>query len=234
METQASLPTSALPHTLPSPQAFAEALNTVGVTRQKDTVIYDLKGIFSAARLWWMLKSFGITNVWVMDGGFEAWEKAGLPTAEPEYDSTPNHDIHRQQFASGHFLNKDEMVSLLSVMDTTQILDARAEARYQGNVEEPRAGLRRGHIPGAKNLPFTALLQDGHLMSDTALKAVFQQCGIDLNAPLVAYCGSGVTACILLLAAHQLGSSVLSVYDGSWSEWGADPNLPLEAGQADD
>lgn len=209
---------SPYPHMLPGPDAFAAAIETLGVSSGDDVVVYDTAGLFSAARLWWMLRVFGHRNVRVLNGGMMHWKgprEAGVP------------DVARGQFVARY---RPELVydrQALQDFDGA-ICDARSPARFRGEEAEPRAGLKSGHIPGAINLHYASLLSDGCLKPKDALARIFHDAGVRLGEPAVMSCGSGVTACILALALFELGYEV-PVYDGSWAEWGS-LDLPVEVG----
>lgn len=229
LESAASDENAKFPHTLPDGRAFSRLLASLGIKRDSHVVIYDLKGIFGAARLWWMLKACGLDTVWVLNGGLERWHGDTLPLAALSDIEVPSEPMceDRCDYAKGAFSGTQKVLSELDHPTGIQLIDARSEARFLGQVDEPRKGLRRGHIPGAVNLPFTDVLTAGGLRCDRELRALFMDRGISSSTSVIAYCGSGVTACILLLAAYQIGMTNLSVYDGSWSEWGATPALPL-------
>ncbi len=214
-------PASSLPHMLPSPEKFAAHMKDLGVGDGDCVVAYDasVQGLFSAARVWWTLRAFGHGNVAVLDGGFKKWRAEGRAVtadATParmvrEFGARPDRDLVR---------SLDQMRALV-VAGNAQIADARSAGRFQGLEPEPRPGLRSGHIPGARNVPFATLLSaDGTLKQPAGLRAAFERAGIDVTRPVVTSCGSGVTAAVLSLALAMLGSPVHGLYDGSWSEWG--------------
>lgn len=220
-------PDSNLPHTLPSPDVFAAAVGDLGVSETDTIVVYDGVGLFTAPRVWWLLRTFGAKDVRVLDGGFPAWREAGLPvetgTASPEAVT----------FAAS--FDRSAVASLDEVKDAVmdgrpQIADARPVTRFAGEAPEPRAGVRAGHMPGAFNLPFLALSENGRLKSKADLRAAFAEAGIDPDAPVVTSCGSGVTAAVINLALESLGNRQSALYDGSWTEWGSAANTPVETG----
>ncbi|WP_068316230.1 3-mercaptopyruvate sulfurtransferase [Polycladidibacter hongkongensis] len=208
---------SPLPHMLPSAAKFASKMKQLGIGDGQSIVVYDGMGIFSSARVWWMLRVFGVKQVYVLDGGLPAWKAAKLPL-------TDDHTLPKErQFTAS--LNHDMVRSLLQVEAAlkdgrTFVLDARPPERFNGQVPEPRAGVRAGHMPGALNLPFPLVLQDGKMRSVDELNDIFTQMGIASADPVITSCGSGVTAAILVLALTRIGHYNTAIYDGSWAEWG--------------
>ena len=210
---------TSLPHMLPSSSDFALAMGRLGVKNSDYVVVYDGSGVnLSAPRLWWLLQVFGHESVAVLDGGMTRWRNEGRPTEDGPVTPEPARFFPRFQ---------PDMVRELSSMKANvehpreQVLDARSPGRFQGTEPEPRPGLARGHIPGSRNLPFPRLVgPDGTLRDPAELRELFTQAGIDLTKPVVATCGSGVSACALLLGLRVLGAEPVALYDGSWSEWG--------------
>lgn len=219
-----------LPHMLPSEHKFASRMQSLGLGDGNRFVVYDNSPLHTAARAWWMLKSFGAHYVALLDGGLQKWEAEGRPLASG-----------REQHRHGHFtafldgkavVDKDEMLRLTD-LGGEEIVDARAATRFAGAEPEPRAGLAAGHIPGSRNAPQSEFFNpDNSWKQGDALRAVFDEAGVDLTKPMVTTCGSGVTACVALFGAHLLGKEDVRVYDGSWSEWGADPSTPKARGAA--
>jgi len=217
-----------LPHMLPSPSDFAAAVGAMGYGDGMQAIVYDSVGLFSAPRLWWMMRVFGVARVAILSGGLPAWIAAGLPletatTRRAAAIFTPN--VDRSLVA--------DAAQVLTALETgdVQVMDARSADRFAGKVAEPRPGLRAGHMPGARNLPFARLVEDGRLKSCAALEAAFETAGINPDRPTIATCGSGLTACILSLARAATGRAPATVYDGSWSEWGGRNDLPVESGE---
>ena len=218
---------SNLPHTFPSNEQFQAQMKELGIGDDTTVIVYDGMGLFSAARPWWILNSFGHKNVFVLNGGLPKWMAEGRPLNKdrPEPRLTTFTGTMNK-----NFIRTVEEVIGINDSQNEQLLDARAEGRFLGRESEPRPGCRMGHIPGSKNLPFDHLVdpQTKTLLSVSCLKSRFSNAGIDIEKPLVTSCGSGVTACVLALGMYALNKKNVSVYDGSWSEWGSDQNLPIE------
>ncbi|WP_282078065.1 3-mercaptopyruvate sulfurtransferase [Epibacterium ulvae] len=221
---------SDLPHMAPSVEKFMSRLRALGVGDGHQVVVYDNMGLFSAARVWWLFRLMGQTNIAVLDGGLPKWQAEGRPVE----DLPPViRDRHMTVRVQNHLVRDATQVSSASKLKDHEIIDARGATRFKGEVPEPREGLRAGHIPGSKNVPFTTLLNKDQTMKDTAgLKAVFEAANVDLSKPAITTCGSGVTAAILSLALERIGKTDHSLYDGSWVEWGAFPTLPVATGES--
>lgn len=220
---------SGLPHTLPSPDAFASAMRDLGIDERMQIVVYDGAGLFSAARVWWTFKVFGAERVAVLDGGLPRWKAEGrLLTQEvmarPPRTFTPRFDAAAVADAAA--------VIAASRDGNTQVIDARSGARFRGEAPEPRPGVRPGHIPASRNVHYADLVVDGSLRPPTEIAGVFAQAGVDLDKPIITTCGSGVTAAIVTLALAEAGKTGVRLYDGSWSEWGARADLPAATGPA--
>ena len=216
-----------LAHTLASPEAFAREVGQLGISEQDTIVVYDGIGIFSAARVWWNFRIMGAKNVFILDGGFPAWVAAGLPIETTSSNPSPQTFNATDNTSSAVFF--DEMNVLIGKGDT-QVADARANGRFTGEDPEPREGMRSGHMPGAKSVPFTQLLEDGKLRPADQLREVFHKAGIELGAPIVTTCGSGVTAAVLVLALETIGHENNMIYDGSWTEWGGRKDTDIVTG----
>jgi thiosulfate/3-mercaptopyruvate sulfurtransferase len=215
------------PHMLPSAEVFGQAMEALGVNRDDRIVVYDNSPIRTAARGWFMLRHFGAEKVAILDGGLQKWAAEGRPMESGEPAS------RRARFEAAE--RAGEVVSLDDIRAGlgTALIDARGKARFEGSEPDPRPGVAAGHIPGARSLPFAALYKDdGTFRSRDEIAQTFAVAGVDPHAPFVAACGSGVTASSLIFAAHLLGNRATRLYDGSWSEWGADPSTPKETGPA--
>ncbi len=219
---------SDLPHMAPPVEKFISRMRAMGVGDGHQVVIYDGMGIFSAARVWWTFKLMGKTDVAVLDGGLPKWKAEGRPLEDlPPVVRDRHITVQRQ----AHLVRDVAQVAAASKLGDWQIVDARSAERFRGEGEEPRPGLRAGHIPNSLNLPFGKLFNGDGTMKDAAgLRAAFTEAGIDLDRPVITSCGSGVTAAILSLGLERLGHAKHSLYDGSWAEWGMYPDLPIGKG----
>jgi thiosulfate/3-mercaptopyruvate sulfurtransferase len=220
--------TSPAPHMLPTPQQFGAAMAELGIGRDDRIVVYDNSPVRTAARGWFTLRHFGADKVAILDGGFQKWVAEGRPTESGE--PAPRTARFEAEARRGEVVPKQQ---ILAGDVGAPLLDARGKARFEGSEPDPRPGVAAGHIPGACNLPFGALYrEDGTFRPKEELKRLFDEARVDPARPFTATCGSGVTASSLLFAAHLLGNDAARLYDGSWSEWGADPATPKAAGPA--
>ncbi|NSY37831.1 3-mercaptopyruvate sulfurtransferase [Leisingera sp. ANG59] len=220
---------SDLPHMVPPVEKFMSKLRAMGVGDGHQVVVYDGAGLFSAARVWWLFRLMGQNNVAVLDGGFPKWQAEGRPVE----DLPPViRDRHMTVRVQNHMVRDVTQVSAAAKLGDHEIIDARSAERFRGDAPEPREGLRAGHIPGSRNVPFGQVLKaDGTMKDAEGIRAAFESAGVDLNKPAITSCGSGVTAAILSLALERIGKTDHSLYDGSWVEWGAFPTLPVATGE---
>jgi thiosulfate/3-mercaptopyruvate sulfurtransferase len=222
-------PGADLPHTLPTPRHFAQYAGSMGIRRDDTIVVYDGPGFFSAPRVWWMFRVMGAEKVYLLDGGFDGWKAAGRPqSTQPTRMAGCLFEV---DFDAGRLASLDDMRRIVETGEA-QIADARPAGRFTGADPEPRPGMRSGHMPGARNLPFLRLLKDGHLLPADELKRAFAEAGIDLEKPVVTSCGSGVTAAVITLALESVGHTDNRLYDGSWSQWGGLKDTPVVTGDS--
>ncbi len=219
---------SDLPHMAPPVEKFMSRMRAMGVGDGHQVVVYDSQGLFSAARVWWLFRLMGNDNIAVLDGGLPKWREEGRPYTDLPPTIRDRHMIVDRQ---PQMIKDVTEVAAASKLGDYEIIDARAPERFRGEADEPRPGLRAGHIPKSKNLPYGELLnEDGTMLSPDALRAQFEKAGVDLNKPAITSCGSGVTAAILCLAMERMGKTDHALYDGSWAEWGAYPGLRIVTG----
>jgi thiosulfate/3-mercaptopyruvate sulfurtransferase len=216
--------TNPLPHMLPPPDVFSRNMSELGIGDQMSIVIYEQEGIFSGPRAWWTLRTFGAQNVCILDGGLRAWTEAGLPTHAGEVHRTPAvFQARLDEKAVKDFSQMQQMIAAHG-----QILDARSAGRFAGTLPEPRPGISSGHMPGATGIPYTELVEEGHLKPAEELRRIFIAKGLDLKKPITTTCGSGVTAAVLAVGLERAGATDVSLYDGSWAEYATRPEAVIE------
>ena len=220
---------SDLPHMVPPVEKFMSRMRAIGVGDGHQIVVYDGSGLFSAPRVWWLFKLMGQMDIAVLDGGFPKWQADGHPVEDLPPILRDRHMMVRRQ---NHMVKDVTQVSAASKLGESEIVDARSPGRFYGTDPEPRPGLRAGHIPGSKNVFYKDLLKaDDTMKSPDEMRQVFVEAGVDLDKPVITSCGSGVTAAILSLGLTRMGKTDHSLYDGSWTEWGMFPTLPIATGK---
>jgi thiosulfate/3-mercaptopyruvate sulfurtransferase len=219
---------SGLPHMLPKPDMMAREMTALGLGDGMRFVVYDVHGIFAAARVWWTIRAYGVHEVRILEGGLTKWIAEGRSLEGGE--ANPKRCPFTPRLCRRFIATLDDVKAAL-LDRTAQVVDARPADRFRGEAPEPRPGVKSGHMPGSINLPVAELVEHGRLKSANVLKAVFTDHNIDLRKPIIATCGSGVAAAILALAVEEAGGEVQGLYDGSWAEWGSRGDCPVAVGQ---
>ncbi len=215
---------TSLPHMLPSAEVFSRSLSALGIGDGMTIVVYEQEGVYSAPRALWMLRAFGVENVYLLNGDLHAWTAAGLPTESGEVRRAPA--TFRAKFNRQAVKDFTQVQQLIA--GRGQILDARSAARFAGTAPEPRPGISSGHMPGSTSVPFTELVEDGRLKSPEKLRQIFASKQVDLRQPITTSCGSGVTAAVVALGVEVAGANDVTLYDGSWAEYAQRPEAVIE------
>ncbi|WP_295806946.1 3-mercaptopyruvate sulfurtransferase [uncultured Nitratireductor sp.] len=220
-------PDSQLPHALPDAATFQRHASAMGLSEADTIVVYDGPGLFSAPRVWWMFRAMGAQDVRILDGGLDGWRAEGRPLTNEPTKIAPS--VFNAELDEARVADLDGVRRVIED-GSAQIADARPTGRFTGAEPEPRAGMRSGHMPGARNVPASTLSRDGRLLPPEELRALFEKAGVDLNRPVVTSCGSGVTAAVITLALETVGHTDNRLYDGSWTEWGGREDTSVATG----
>jgi thiosulfate/3-mercaptopyruvate sulfurtransferase len=214
-----------LPHMLPGPAQFGAVVGALGIGDGDSVVVYDSAGLYSAPRVWWTFRLFGAKKAYILDGGLPKWKAESRPLEKGDVKREPR-KFNAEMNVGAVAMLADVRMALVG--DSVQVVDARSAERFSGKAPEPRPGLRSGHMPRSFNVPFTQLVESGQLAQRGRIEAAFKDAGVDLDKPIITSCGSGLTAAILTFALESIGKEPKGLYDGSWTEWGGRPDLPVE------